>query len=204
MYKAKKLNYDYNDLKPVLSGETVFIHYEKHYKGYLKKLNDLLIKANYDFDKNIENIVLNIDEFPIDMRGDILYNAGGVLNHELYFGNMNPVGSRRPIGALEEAINKKYGSFESFKEKFILEANKLVGSGYTFLVLDNNDELNIINLSNQDTPYSYEYKPIMALDLWEHAYYLDYQNKRSDYINNFFEIVSFDVINENYKKNIHS
>lgn len=200
MYKMKKLNYNYNDLEPVLSGETVFVHYEKHYQGYLNKLNDLLEKANYKFDKSIENIVLNIDEFPMNMRGDILYNAGGVLNHELYFSNMSPVGSRKPARELEQAINKKYGSFESFKDKFISEANKMVGSGYTFLVLDDNNELNIINLSNQDTPYSYGYKPIMALDLWEHAYYLDYQNKRNDYINNFFKIVSFDVINENYKK----
>lgn len=204
MYKPKKLNYEYNDLKPYLSGETIFVHYEKHYQGYLKKLNDLLKQANYSFDKPIEYVVLNIDEFPMDIRDDILYNAGGVLNHELYFSNMSNVHSSRPFGELEKAINKKYGSFEEFKNKFILEANKLVGSGYTFLVLDEENDLKIINFSNQETPYSYNFKPIMNIDLWEHAYYLDYQNKRSDYINNFFEIVSFDVVNENYKKAINS
>ncbi len=200
MYKPKSLNYEYNDLVPYISGETIFVHFEKHYKGYLNKLNDLLKSINYSFDKPIEYIVLHIDEFPINLRGDILYNAGGVLNHELYFSNMSNAASRRPIGQIEEAINKKYGNFDNFKKEFINVATKLVGSGYTFLVLDENNDLKIINFTNQETPYSYGFKPIMTIDLWEHAYYLDYQNKRSDYINNFFEIVSFDVINENYKK----
>ena len=202
MYKLKKLNYDYTDLKPYISGETIFVHYEKHYQNYLNKLNSLLNTINYDFNKSIEELIINIDEIPMSIRGDVLYNAGGVLNHELYFSNMSPNSKNYPIGDIKKAIDSKYGSFESFKDKFINEANKLVGSGYTFLALNQNNELEIMNLSNQDTPYSYGYKPLMTIDLWEHAYYLDYQNKRSDYIKNFFEIVSFDIINENYKQAI--
>lgn len=197
MFQKIKLNYDYNGLEPVLSGETIFVHFEKHYTNYLNKLNSLLknIKTS-----SIQNIVINIDKIPMDIRGDVLYNAGGVLNHELYFNNMNKNDNHVPIGQIKDAINNEYGTFENFKEKFISEANKLVGSGYTFLVLNKDKKLQIINMSNQDTPLSYGFIPIMTIDLWEHAYYLDYQNKRNEYINNFFSIVSFDEINENYKK----
>ena len=197
MIKAKELKY--SDLEPVLSAETVFVHHDKHYKNYINKLNELI--KGYDYD-DATKIVLNIDDFPLDKRGDILYNASGVINHELYFNGMDKVGNRVPTKELKEAIDKKYGNFDNFKKEFILEANKLVGSGYTFLVIDQNNELQIMNLSNQDSPYSYGYKPIMALDLWEHAYYLDYLNKRGEYINNFFDVVSFDNINENYKKEL--
>lgn len=197
MFQKIKLNYDYNGLEPVLSGETIFVHFEKHYTNYLNKLNSLLKNIKVS---SIQDIAINIDKIPMDIRGDVLYNAGGVLNHELYFNNMNKNDNHVPIGEIKEAINNEYGSFEIFKEKFINEANKLVGSGYTFLVLNKDKKLQIINMSNQDTPLSYGFIPIMTIDLWEHAYYLDYQNKRNEYINNFFSIVSFDEINENYKK----
>lgn len=200
MYKAQKLNYEYDGLVPVLSGETIFVHYEKHYKNYLNKLNNLLESIGYAFDDSIENLILNIDKIPMDIRDDVLYNAGAVLNHELYFQNMNKKDNHKPTGSLKEAIDKEYGSFENFKEQFIKEASLLIGSGYTFLVLNKDKKLQIINMVNQDSPLSYGFIPIMNIDLWEHAYYLDYQNKRNEYINNFFEIVSFDKINENYEK----
>ena len=202
MYKEEKLNYEYNGLVPVLSGDTIFVHYEKHYKNYLNKLNSLLKSINYKFNDSIEDLILNIDKIPMNSRGDVLYNAGAVLNHELYFNNMNKNDSHVPVNEIKVAIDKKYGSFEDFKKEFISEATKLVGSGYTFLVLNKDNELQIINMVNQESPLSYGFIPIMTIDLWEHAYYLDYQNKRNEYINNFFEIVSFDVINENYKKAI--
>lgn len=200
MYKAQKLNYEYDGLVPVLSGETIFVHYEKHYKNYLNKLNNLLESIGYAFDDSIENLILNIDKIPMDIRDDVLYNAGAVLNHELYFQNMNKKDNHLPTGGLKQAIDKEYGSFENFKEQFIKEASLLIGSGYTFLVLNKDKKLQIINMANQDSPLSYGFIPIMNIDLWEHAYYLDYQNKRNEYINNFFEIVSFDKINENYEK----
>lgn len=200
MIKFEKINY--TELNPVLSDQTIFVHHDRHYQNYVNKLNTLLKKIGSN-EKSAKTIVLEIDKFPLDARDDILYNASAVINHELYFNSMDKTGNHEPMDDIKKAIDKKYGSFGQFKKEFILKANKLVGSGYTFLVLDENNDLQIMNLSNQDSPYSYGYRPIMALDLWEHAYYLDYLNKRDEYINNFFDVVSFNNINENYKNEIH-
>lgn len=197
MYKPLKLNYNDNALEPFLSAYTVNTHYHEHYLKYLNNLNNLLDK----YDLNLKDIAKNIDMFPITDRDDILYNVGGVLNHELYFNNMSPLKNTEPKGKLKEAIDDNFGNFENFKQEFIKTANYLVGSGYTFLVLNDN-KLEIINLSNQETPYSYNLIPLIALDLWEHAYYLDYQNDRKNYILNFFEIIDFDRVLELYEKNI--
>lgn len=201
MYKQIDLTYNYDDLMPYLSGKTIFAHYEKHYLGYLNKTNNLLKQINYNKNISLEELIINIEDIPLDYRDDILYNASATLNHELYFNNMSPRGKNYPVMKIKDAINEKYGSFDSFKKEFISKANKLIGSGYTFLVIKDNNELDIINMSNQDNPLSYGFKPIMTIDLWEHAYYLDYQNRRSDYINNFFEIVDFDVVNKLYEEN---
>lgn len=200
MYKVKPLPYDYGALEPVISATTINIHYNRHYKTYLNKLNKLLEKVKYDKNYQVKDIIINIDKFPIELRGDILFNAGGVINHELYFYSMNSV-SNRPSGRLGNKINEKYGSYENFKTKFIEEANKVVGSGYTFLVMDG-DDLKIINTSNQESPYSYGFIPLLTIDLWEHAYYLDYQNVRGDYINNFFSIINFNEAEKIYESNI--
>ena len=200
MYNQITLNYNYDSFVPYISGETIFVHFDKHYKGYLNKLNKYLKDINYNFDNNSINLVKNIDKIPINIRDEVLYNAGGVLNHELYFQNINIDDSHVPVGDIKNAINDEYGDFDNFKNLFIEKANSLVGSGYTFLVLKNNNKLDIINFSNQETPYYYNMVPIMTIDLWEHAYYLDYQNRRNEYINNFFKILSFDVVNENYKQ----
>ena len=187
MYKQIDLTYNYDDLVPTLSGKTIFVHYEKHYLGYLNKTNALLKEINYDKNISLEELVINIDTIPMEKRGDILYNASATLNHELYFKNISSRKKNYPIGKI--------------KKEFINKANKMIGSGYTYLVIKDNNELDIINMSNQDSPLSYGFKPIMTIDLWEHAYYLDYQNRRSDYINNFFDIVDFDVINNLYEEN---
>lgn len=200
MYLAKPLSYSYNSLEPIISATTINIHYNKHYKNYLNKLNKLLEGLNYDKNYEIKDIIINIDKFPIEKRGDILFNAGGVINHELYFCSMNPKSSK-PSGKLGSKINEEYGSYEMFKIKFIEEANKVVGSGYTFLVMDGNN-LKIINTSNQESPYSYGFIPLLTIDLWEHAYYLDYQNLRGDYINNFFSIINFNEAEKIYESNI--
>lgn len=200
MYKQKPLPYTYDALEPFISASTINIHYNKHYKGYLDRLNNLLNNIGYKFEDNVRNIIINIDSFPIQYRGDILFNAGGVINHELYFNSMSH-NNHLPKGKLLEKINESYGSFEKFKQEFIKSTKILVGSGYTFLVLDKNKNLKIINTSNQESPYSYGFIPLLTLDLWEHAYYLDYQNKRDDYVNNFFSIVDFDNASLIYEKN---
>ncbi len=177
---------------PLLSEETMNLHVQKLYKGYLERLrkitNDDPLFA-----------VLNISNYPLSERGDILYNAGGVLNHELYFEELNQHGNHEPKGQLKLAIDKKYGNFETFKHEFIKIAKQLVGSGYTFLVLQN-EELNIVNMSNQETPYSYDMIPLMNIDLWEHAYYLDYKTSKDAYIEAFFKLLDFDVIENRYEQ----
>lgn len=197
MFEMKTLPYNYSGLEPIISTTTVNIHYNKHEKGYLDRLNKFLSEASYNGNYTIPEIILNIDKFPMEYRGDILYNAGGVVNHDLYWNSMGKLSL--PNGKLLEKIVDVYGSYDSFKKKFIEEANEVIGSGYTFLVMDNKNNLNIINLSNQDSPLSYGYEPLFTIDLWEHAYYLDYQNRRADYINNFFSIVNFDEASRKYE-----
>ena len=199
MYKKIKLNYD--SLEPYIDDKTLDIHYNKHYNKYLENVNRILNDINYDYSYTLKEVVENIDEFDPGIRGELLYNAGGVLNHELYFGNMSSDNNNEPTGLLKEAINKKYGSFNDFAQKFIAEANKLKGSGFTFLVL-NNDQLDIVNLPNQENPYIYGMIPIMALDMWEHSYYLKYQNNKEQYIKNFFSIIDFNEVEKNYEKEI--
>ena len=196
MFQAKHLDYSYDAFEPYISSRTIDIHYNKHYKNYLNNLNNLLSKYNFNYSK--EELVKNIDIFPIKERGSILFNLGGVLNHELYFDTMGK--NNEITGLFKEDIIKQFGSFDNFKEEFIASTKLLVGSGYTFLVLNKENKLEIINTPNQDTPISYGLRPIMNIDLWEHAYYLDYQNKKDEYVNNFFSIVDFNKVNKNYEK----
>lgn len=187
------LKYDYDALMPYISPRTLMIHYNKHYLKYKENLHKLINE------EDLVKVLKNIEDYEIDKRGDIIYNIGGILNHELYFNSMSP-NHIMPKGKLKEEIDRKYGSYDNFKNEFIKKANKMIGSGYTFLVINNNG-LDIINLSNQETPYSYDMIPLLTIDLWEHAYYLDYQNDRTNYINNFFQIIDFDEANKLYEKN---
>lgn len=186
------LNYEYNDLMPYISPRTLLIHYNNHYLKYKENLNKLVITDD------LVKLIKNIDKYDLKKRDEILYNVGGVLNHELYFSSMNHK-NRMPTGKLKIAIDKKYGSYDKFKREFIRKANMMIGSGYTFLVINKNG-LDIINLSNQETPYLYNMIPLLALDLWEHAYYLDYQSDRANYINNFFQIIDFDLSSKLYEE----
>lgn len=199
MYTAKPLTYEYDALEPHISARTIAIHYNNHYLNYLNKLNSLLQEQGYNYRYSKEELVKHIDSFDLKVRGDILYNVGGVLNHELYFSNMSPKHNNIPVGKIKRKIEETYETYDNFKKEFTTSAKKLVGSGYTFLVVKNG-ELKIISMPNQETPYSYGFTPIMTIDLWEHAYYLDYQNNKDAYIKNFFEIVDFDIINFNYEK----
>ncbi len=196
MYKS--ISIDYESVNPYLSVKTIDVHFNRHYMGYLNKLNDILSYLGYDFKYSKEELVDHIDMFELPYRDSILYNLGGVLNHELYFKTLGFGGSFG--GALRDKLIKQYGSIDAFKNEFKRQANLLVGSGYTFLVMDKKGDLLIINMSNQDTPYSYGYLPIFNIDLWEHAYYLDYLNDRSLYIDDFFSMIDFNFVNKNYEK----
>ena len=191
MYEIMKLPYPFNGLEPDINEEVLTTHYDKHYKGYVNKLNEVLRETNYDGRFKEEEIPANIDYFPLPNRGDILYNVGGKLNHELYFKSMNDIKSK-PKGNLLNKINVQYGNFENFRKDFIARAASLVGSGYTFLVSNSRGDLTIVNLVNQETPLSYNLIPLFTIDLWEHAYYLQYKNDRKSYINNFWNKANFD------------
>ena len=184
MYKAKPLKFSFNALEPYLSEETVRRHYII-YTNYVKRLNDLIENNKYTLEETIKNIY----EFPMENRDKILFLSSAILNHELYFENIG-LNKSEPMGKLKQKIEQQYGSFENFKEEFKKQASYVIGSGYTFLILNNND-LEIINTSNQENPYSYDLIPIMN----------DYFN-RQEYIDNFFSIIDFEEVNNNYEKNI--
>ena len=193
MYILMKLPYEYNALEPDISEETVNTHYNKHHKKYNDNLNKLIQNDIYP----LELIPQNIDKFPIEKRGEILFNAGGVLNHNLYWNSMNKIKSN-PKGKLLNKINQTYGNIINFQKEFINKAKMMTGSGYTFLV-SNNDNLTIMNLPNQETPLSYGLTPLFTIDLWEHAYYLDYKNDRDKYIENFWNKANFDYASNIYE-----
>ncbi len=189
----KRITLDYNSLEPYIDNKTLDLHYNAHYKNYTEKLNKYLKEQNYNYKYTPTYLAKNIDILPKENRDEILYNLGGYLNHSLYFNNLTDKKKEIPI-KFKELINKYFTSFNNFKEEFINTANELKGSGYTFLVLDKNNNLRIINMSNQDTPYYYGFIPIMTIDVWEHSYYLKYNNKRNDYLTQIFNIIDFDKV----------
>lgn len=198
MYKLEELNYLYQDLEPYIDTHTIALHYNKHAKKYLDTLNQLLLKNNFDFSISLVELAKNINSFAWTNKEDIMFNLGGVLNHNLYFHSMN----KKKIeitGKLKNDIVKEYGSIDNFIKEFINTSLKLKGSGYTFLELTQN-ELKIKNYQNQDSPLFYSNIPLFTIDLWEHAYYINYSNDKKNYLENFFEIADFTVANYIYEK----
>jgi len=196
MYSLPKLQYSYQELEPFIDTHTMSIHYNKHEKNYLNELNKVLIKNNYNFKYTLSELVYHIDEFPLEDRGIILYNLGGVLNHNLYWKSMSPNNREMPNNKLKKYIDEKYGNYEKFWDALKDKALKLKGSGYVFLVIKNSGDLDIINMPNQDTPLSLGFIPIFNIDLWEHAYYLNYENDKAKYLDNFKEIADFTNANK--------
>ena len=197
----KRIILDYKSLEPYIDDRTLNLHYNVHYRGYTDKLNKYLKDINYDYKYSSVYLAKNIDILPIDNRDEILFNLGGYLNHSLYFYNLTNKRKEVPRELLD-VINKYFGSFSLFREEFIDMAMEVKGSGYTFLVMDKNNKLRIINTSNQDTPYYYGFTPIMTIDVWEHSYYLKYTYDRRKYIENVFDIIDFDKVYKLYMDNI--
>lgn len=198
MYQLQELPFLYQDLDPYIDTHTMGLHHNKHEMNYLNNLNNLLIKNNYDFKYNINEVIYHINEFKEEDQENILFNLGGVLNHNLYWKSINPKKKQKPSMDFKYILEKKYNSLEDFFKEFKDSALKLKGSGYTFLVLNENDELEIINFKNQDLPQFLGYIPLFTIDMWEHAYYLNYKNNKSEYIDNFLQIADFTFANEIY------
>ena len=200
MNEYKMISLPYSSLEPIIDDLTLNIHYGYHYKTYTDKLNKLLKEINFSYNMTPEYLALNPDIIPSNYQNEILYNLGGYLNHTLYFDNLTPVKKEVPTPFLN-LINKYFTSFDNFKDTFISYGKEVKGSGYTFLVIYNNN-LKIINLPNQDSPYYYGMIPLMNIDVWEHAYYLEYTYKREEYLNNIFNIIDWDKVYKSYLDNI--
>lgn len=198
MYKLEDLNYLYQDLEPFIDTHTMGLHYNKHAKKYLNTLNQLLLENNFDFSLSLVELAQNIDLYTWKNKKEILFNLGGVINHNLYFNCMNKK-KIESAGELKNDLINKYGSIDEFVKEFISVAMKLKGSGYTFLELTPNG-LEINNYKNQDSPFFSSHIPLFTIDLWEHAYYINYNYDKKKYLENFFEIASFSIANHLYEK----
>lgn len=199
MYELPKLTYMFQDLEPYIDTHTMGLHYHKHEQNYLNQLNSLLKKSNYDYRYTLDQLLYHINEFPKSNQEDILFNLGGVLNHNLYWKGINPIGTK-PNGQLKIDLEKRFGSYEKFWDCLKEKALKLKGSGYTFLVINDIGQLDIINTANQETPIIFGYVPLFNIDMWEHAYYLNYENEKSRYIDNFEKIADFTNASDIYNR----
>ncbi len=202
IFKLPELPYEYKDLEPHIDAETMETHHSKHHAGYVKKLNAAIADFEELHDKEIEEILSNISIVPDEMEQAVINNGGGHANHKFFWEIMTPEGGDDPIGELADEITKEFGSFYTFKELFKEAALTQFGSGWAWLVVDENGKLSIISTLNQDSPLSMSLKPIINLDVWEHAYYLKYKNLRADYVDAWWNVVNWEKANENYVKAI--
>lgn len=196
-FKIVPLAYEYNAINDNIDEKTMFIHFSKHYVGYLNNLNKE-VKDKPQAQMSIEDVLKNLDVKNAALRN----NAGGYYNHNLYFDVIGPNAGGQPAGELLEAINRDFGSFDEFKKQFSEAGSKQFGSGWAWLVTDAAGKLKVGSTANQDNPLmpgmSISGTPVLGMDVWEHAYYLKYQNKRADYISNFWNVVNWNKVAERY------
>ncbi|NJK28033.1 MAG: superoxide dismutase [Coleofasciculaceae cyanobacterium SM2_3_26] len=195
-FELPALPYAFDALEPHIDARTMEIHHGKHHGGYTSKLNDALAGTEWE-SRSIEDILANLASLPADKQGAVRNNGGGYANHSLFWQIMGPNAGGAPSGELAAAIDSAFGSFDAFKEQFAAAAAGRFGSGWAWLIVDNGT-LAITSTPNQDTPLMEGKKPIMGLDVWEHAYYLNYQNRRPDYIAAFWNVVDWDKVAEFY------
>ena len=190
-FELLTLPFGASELEPVISAETIALHHGKHLATYVNNLNNLLPGSEF------ENLPL--EEIVAKAKGAIFNNAGQILNHNLYFEQLQaPSDDNHPVGALATAIDEQFGSFEAFKEKFTAAAVTLFGSGWAWLASDINGKLHILQMANADTPVTKGFKPLMTMDVWEHAYYVDYRNRRPDHIAAMWKILNWKKIEQRY------
>ncbi|AFZ02925.1 superoxide dismutase [Calothrix sp. PCC 6303] len=192
------LPYAYEALEPHIDEATMRFHHDKHHATYVKNVNDALAKYPQLKGKSIESMLQNLNSIPEDIRGVIKNNGGGHLNHSMFWRIMKPSGGGEPNGAIASAIKDSFGSFDNFKKKFNEAGGKRFGSGWVWLIHGKDGKLEIITTANQDTPLSEGKYPIMGNDVWEHAYYLKYQNRRAEYLTAWWNVLNWDEINQRY------
>lgn len=189
-FELPKLPYALDAFEPIISKETMELHYGKHLQGYINNLNALLPGSGFE-GKELETIVKESD-------GAIFNNAGQTLNHNIYFLSFTPNGGGEPKGKLAEAIKRDFGSFEKFKKEFSDAAISLFGSGWAWLSKEKNGKLHITKETNAGNPVTKGFTPILGFDVWEHAYYVDYRNRRADHVNAIWNIIDWDAVSERY------
>jgi superoxide dismutase, Fe-Mn family len=195
-YEVPPLPYAYDALEPHIDEQTMTLHHDKHHQAYVDKANGALEGTDLE-GKPIEEVVANLDSVPEDKRGVVRNNGGGHLNHSLFWDSMSPDGGGEPDGDLAEAIKSAFGSFDDFKEQFEAAGVGQFGSGWAWLVVDGGS-LKVTSTPNQDNPVSSGQTPLLGNDVWEHAYYLKYQNRRPDYLKAWWNVVSWAKVAERY------
>ncbi|MED1919768.1 superoxide dismutase [Mn] [Bacillus thuringiensis] len=198
-HELPNLPYAYDALEPHLDKETMNIHHTKHHNTYITNLNAALEGHAELADKSVEELVANLNEVPEAIRTAVRNNGGGHANHTFFWTILSPNGGGQPVGELATAIEAKFGSFDAFKEEFAKAGATRFGSGWAWLVV-NNGELEVTSTPNQDSPLTEGKTPVIGLDVWEHAYYLNYQNRRPDYISAFWNVVNWDEVARLYSE----
>ncbi len=199
-FSIPKLPYSYDALEPYVDTETMTLHHDKHHQAYVDNLNNALKEHPELQNQTLAYLIKNIKIVPKDIRKKVRDNAGGHYNHSLFWEIMTPEKDQSPEGALKQALIKNFGSVENFKKEFNDAAKKLFGSGWVWLCVTHGGNLKIIVTQNQDNPLTEGLLPVMGLDVWEHAYYLKYHNKRADYIDAWWYIVNWRYIEARYEK----
>lgn len=198
MFKLAPLPYAYDALEPFISRRIMELHHDKHQQAYVDNLNKALEKYPQYQKESIEGLLTSLSTLPEDIRTAVRNNAGGDFNHAFFWGVMKKNGSKEPRGLVADTVKKQFGSVEQFKEQFSMAAKSVFGSGWAWLCVTKEGKLAVTSTPNQDSPISMGSQPILGLDVWEHAYYLQYENRRPDYIQAWWQIVNWDKVEENY------
>jgi superoxide dismutase, Fe-Mn family len=191
------LPYDYKALEPHIDAVTMRLHHDKHHAAYVNNLNAAVAKYPELQNKSVEYLVGNLSKLPKDIQRTVQNNGGGHINHTMFWQIMGPPTGEKPTGQLAQAIDRQFGSFDKFKAQFVEAGTKHFGSGWVWLVLKNG-QLQIVTTANQDSPLATGLLPVMGNDIWEHAYYLKYQNKRADYLNAWWNVVNWSAVSKRY------
>jgi superoxide dismutase, Fe-Mn family len=196
-FSVPDLPYAYDALEPTIDEQTMHLHHDKHHQAYVDKANAALEGTEWA-DKDVEEVLQNLDALPADKQGAVRNNGGGHYNHSLFWEMMSPDGGGEPSGALADAINSAFGSFDAFKEQFKEAGITQFGSGWAWLVKNSDGSVAVVKTANQDSPISSGQTPLLGVDVWEHAYYLKYQNKRPEYLDAFWNVVNWDYVAERF------
>ncbi|AFH39396.1 superoxide dismutase [Thermus thermophilus] len=199
-FKLPDLGYPYEALEPHIDAKTMEIHHQKHHGAYVNNLNAALEKYPYLHGVEVEVLLRHLAALPQDIQTAVRNNGGGHLNHSLFWRLLTPGGAKEPVGELKKAIDEQFGGFQALKEKLTQAAMGRFGSGWAWLVKDPFGKLHVLSTPNQDNPVMEGFTPIVGIDVWEHAYYLKYQNRRADYLQAIWNVLNWDVAEEFFKK----